>query len=316
MRLQERETVKNLGNCETMFIFSLLIVLVSSTSSSSVPDPFDRVLSVGDVDDSVEILKHLLCRSVNRKENCDVEKIDNRFTNETKTDLSTFQREHHLKSDGKLNTKSANVLLSLYGEDGYVDDGKSAREIGEYMYKILIPVHTNRSIETNGTFLDSENNIMFRFPVRTKGHESWNGKGITAPWPDYNSTGVGLNQFTHEGMTVTGLTEIDLNTKEGNSTLYGPYPITRFVRGLKGNAAFLVPNIRNGILIHTGEWPDWHPGKQMPNSAGCVHTYPSYVKRIWQTAVSLGAVVRNNTNGKLPYPYKPQGVVSVFHVNN
>ena len=126
-----------------MFIFSLLIVLVSS--SSSVPDPFDRVLSVGDVDDSVEILKHLLCRSVNRKENCDVEKIDNRFTNETKTDLSTFQREHHLKSDGKLNTKSANVLLSLYGEDGYVDDGKSAREIGEYMYKILIPVHTNRS---------------------------------------------------------------------------------------------------------------------------------------------------------------------------
>ena len=164
--------------------------------------------------------------------------------------------------------------------------------------------------------MDSENNVMFRFPVRAKGHESWNGKGITAPWPDYNSTGDGLNQFTHAGMTVTGLTEIDLNTKEGNSTLYGPYPVTRFVKGLKGNAAFLVPNIRNGILIHTGMWPNWVPGSQMPNSAGCVHTYPSYVKKIWETAISLGVAVRNNTNGKLPYPYKPQGVVSVFTVNN
>ena len=46
---------------------------------------------------------------------------------------------------------------------------------------------------------------------------------------------------------------------------------------------------------------------------GCVHIKAS-VKKIWQTAISLGVAVRNNTNGKLPYPYKPQGVVSVFTV--
>lgn len=41
--------------------------------------------------------------------------------------------------------------------------------------------------------------------------------------------------------------------------------------GLRGNSQFLLPNIRNGILIHTGEWDqhsDWVPGKPMPNSAG------------------------------------------------
>ena len=29
------------------------------------------------------------------------------------------------------------------------------------------------------------------------------------------------------------------------------------VAGLDGNALFLLPNIRNGILLHTGEWPNW-----------------------------------------------------------
>jgi len=164
--------------------------------------------------------------------------------------------------------------------------------------------------------LDSENNVLFRFPVRTKGHESdSNGRGISGvPWPDFNNTGNGLNEFSNSGMTVTGLVEIDLNTKESNNTLYGPYPVNRFVKGLRGNAAFLIPLHRNGILIHTGEWPNWIPGDSMPNSAGCVHTWPSYVKKIWQTAVSLGIVVRKNTNGQLPYPYKPQGIASVFTV--
>jgi hypothetical protein len=79
--------------------------------------------------------------------------------------------------------------------------------------------------------------------------------------------------------------------------LYGPYPVNRAVQGisvsaaqssvarststatandsgtavllfLQGNAAWLIPNIRDGILMHTGEWPGWTPPMAMPNSAG------------------------------------------------
>jgi hypothetical protein len=68
--------------------------------------------------------------------------------------------------------------------------------------------------------------------------------------------------------------ELDLNTPENNPKLYGPYPVNRAVRGKKGNSLLILPNIRDGILIHTGEWPGWEPGKEMPNSAGCIHIPP------------------------------------------
>lgn len=58
-----------------------------------------------------------------------------------------------------------------------------------------------------------------------------------------------------------------------------------FVRGLKGNAKFLLPKHRNGILIHTGEWQNysnWKAPEPMPNSAGCVHTWENYVAKIWK----------------------------------
>jgi hypothetical protein len=38
---------------------------------------------------------------------------------------------------------------------------------------------------------------------------------------------------------------------------YGPYPVNRFVRGLAGNAGWLVPEVRSGILLHTGEWANY-----------------------------------------------------------
>jgi hypothetical protein len=127
-----------------------------------------------------------------------------------------------------------------------------------------------------------------------------------------------VDRFSSGGMTPTGLIEIDPNSPEGNASLYGPYPITRFVSGLQGNAAFLLPQYRNGILIHTGEWgnfSNWKPPEAMPDSAGCVHTYSNDVARIWHEAVLLGAIVRNNTNGQTPYPYKCQGLASVFLID-
>jgi hypothetical protein len=49
----------------------------------------------------------------------------------------------------------------------------------------------------------------------------------------------------------------------------------------------------------------------MPNSHGCIHGHPDDIKAVWQLLVELGVVVRNNTDGALPYPYKPQGLLSV-----
>jgi hypothetical protein len=33
--------------------------------------------------------------------------------------------------------------------------------------------------------------------------------------------------------------------------------------------------------------------------------------QVWQLLVAEGVQVRNNTGGALPYPYKPQGLVSI-----
>ena len=42
---------------------------------------------------------------------------------------------------------------------------------------------------------------------------------------------------------MTGLVEIDLNSPEPDPTLYGPWPVNRFVRGLDGNALTRMSNL-------------------------------------------------------------------------
>jgi hypothetical protein len=39
-------------------------------------------------------------------------------------------------------------------------------------------------------------------------------------------------------------------------------------------------------------------------------------EKIWQILVHLGVEVRNNTFGKLPYPYKPQGLISIEQIDS
>ena len=63
---------------------------------------------------------------------------------------------------------------------------------------------------------------------------------------------VGLNMFSSDGNTPTGLAEIDLNSPEDESKLYGPFPVNRFVRGLRGNAEFLLgPSICDDSVRRT-----------------------------------------------------------------
>lgn len=97
----------------------------------------------------------------------------------------------------------------------------------------------------------SSNSIVLfcYFSHRAHGHDCCS----SSMWPDYNNSGDGLNMLSPDGNTPTGLMEFDLNTPEPDPKSYGPYPVNRAVNGLKGNAAFLIPNIRNGILMHTGE---------------------------------------------------------------
>ena len=228
-----------------------------------------------------------------------------------------------------LDAAAANLVLARFSRDEWHDDGAPASKTG-HLYKIMIPVHRNRSVETTATLLDAHNTPLFEFRVRTHGHDvDAEGQRIDGrTWPDLTDLGcpnasstqgcIGLNSFSTDGATPTGLSEIDLNTPESDAKLYGPYPINRFVRGLTGNAAFLLPSIRNGVLIHTGQWQNhskWRPGMPMPNSAGCVHAYPDAIHTLWRILIDrLGVKARPNTDGKVPYPYAPQGLAAVYEV--
>jgi hypothetical protein len=51
----------------------------------------------------------------------------------------------------------------------------------------------------------------------------------------------GGRQFSGDGSTPTGLSTLDLNSPEPDPVSYGPYPINRFVQGLKGMPVKSVP---------------------------------------------------------------------------
>jgi hypothetical protein len=91
------------------------------------------------------------------------------------------------------------LTAGVLSGDGFQDDGTAAGELG-YLYKLHIPVHKNRSIETYGRLLDAKNNELHRFRVRAHGLRD---DGVERPWPDY-SDDVGLTEFGDDGATVTG----------------------------------------------------------------------------------------------------------------
>lgn len=50
------------------------------------------------------------------------------------------------------------------------------------------------------------------------------------------------------------------------------------------------------------------------DSDGCIHVHPDDLKTIDQILKKLGVIERQNTFGKLPYPYKPQGLLSIEEI--
>lgn len=231
------------------------------------------------------------------------------FDKPTQQALAIYQRQHGMvPSDGALDPTTAISILDNLMNDNYKDDGL----IPEGMkFKIHIPVYKDRTIEGKATLYDGKGNVLLTFLARTR--------GSTGP------QGQRVNQLTTNGDTPTGLTTMDLNSPEPKRLVksFGPYPVLRFVQGIKGNSAMgiynksesFLSNYRSGILVHTGIWDDWTPEKPMPSSNGCVHVHPEVQKKIVDILLGLGVVENENPFGKLPYPFKIQGVVSVEQID-
>ena len=174
--------------------------------------------------------QHLLQRSPFVKDGLNSSGI---YDNQTVAAVAAFQHGHalHVTSEGSLDAGTALLLLKLHACDGYRDEGRPASSYGaQFLYKILISVHANRSIETNATLFDKvcnthdfvlrgrdalpfsitiiaisyiifsqDNNVLHTYRVRA------HGQNVDGPhsWPTYSHT-PGLNSLSTDGNTPTG----------------------------------------------------------------------------------------------------------------
>eukprot|EP00771_Trimastix_marina_P002788 gnl/Trimastix_PCT/3948.p1 GENE.gnl/Trimastix_PCT/3948~~gnl/Trimastix_PCT/3948.p1 ORF type:complete len:297 (-),score=38.28 gnl/Trimastix_PCT/3948:14-904(-) len=285
-------------------ILALFVFTLSHESRDAMPCPFRRILyyypqaSRLQHGNDVIILQNLLSRS----SACAHVPQTGMYDRATQDAVRAFQRYHRVgAADGVFEEATAHCLLRHHMRDGYRDPSPEGEVLmAPYLYKIHIPLQQDRNIEANATLYDRWGRPRHTFPARC--HGSNRGTHGTA----------GRNQLCNSGNTPTGRMRIDLNSPEGDPLHYGPYPINRVVDGLAGNAQFLLPHIRNGILLHTGQWPHWHAPLPMPNSLGCIHAYPEDIRTIWRVLTrDLGVVVHNNTFGHMPYPYPTQGILTI-----
>jgi hypothetical protein len=258
--------------------------------------PFNRTLSVGDEGSDVLLLRMLVERCVLSHTPLDEPSFQT-FDHDLESDLCSCQKKEGIVIEvecGVADAITTNYLLENFlDRDGYRDWTPSLVP-QPFKYKVHIKVCENRSIETTACLFGNESTSpLHTFTVRTRGQEDH-------------------NQWGPSGNTPTGLSTFDLNSPEEDPKMFGPYPINRVIRGLAGNAQWVLPWLRDGILMHTGEWEHWDPSKPMPDSHGCIHAHPEDIKTVWQILVNeLDVKVHKNTDGKLPYPYEPQGLLSI-----
>ncbi len=210
------------------------LLCLAALTLANMPLPFYRELKFTNPllsGDDVTIVQTLLNRDPSVANSLIVDGV---FGENSQIATIKFQTANSIKSSGIIDKASADMLLKLYEADGYKDSGFTAASKG-YLYKFHIPVHTNRSIETYATLFDKDNKVLLKFRARTHGMRS---DGTAGAWPDYGTSpgDIGLNQFSSDGNTPTGLVEMDLNTPEPDPKVYGPWNVNRVVRGLEGNA--------------------------------------------------------------------------------
>ena len=265
--------------------------------SGSMPGPFTRPLMLRDpllVGEDVVILQNLLQRFPLER----ALRITSAYDQETAAAVSYFQAANNVNATGIFDDQTAHLLLDKCLSDGFKD---MKTPLLGYKFKFYVPVFKDRNRETNATLYDADGHERFKFRIRAHGA--------------LDKSGNVINQLTTNGNTPTGLMTFDLNSPvpEPYRKPFGPYPVLRCVRGLKGNAAIgdglghtLYGTYRSEILLHTGEWQDWDPSKNMPNSLGCMKCHPEDQKKIVEILTNeLNVKVRHNPLGKQPYPYVP-----------
>jgi hypothetical protein len=164
-----------------------------------MPAPFTRELYVTDpymTGTDVFIAKSLLSRVPGVDTTFS---ITDEFASGSAVATSISQVVNNLPSTGIFDNITAQTLLNLYADDGYSDSGFAAASMG-YLYKIYVPVHRNRSVETYSTLYDANNNVMLEFKTRAHGLRAG---GVRSPLPDFGNGDVGLNQFAINGTTYT-----------------------------------------------------------------------------------------------------------------
>ena len=194
--------------------------LFVTTGAVALPLPFTRVLRLAEpapAGRDVVILQHFLRRAGNCSSTDPPGEVSGKYDAATARAVACFQARQGLTADGVLGLATADEALRMLSADGWQDDGRSAAQLGNYKYKITLPVHTNRCVETVATLFDAHNNVLLRFPARTHGHDAdASGQRIDGvPWPDLTDNGcpnsaakqgcVGLNQFSTDGATAVRL---------------------------------------------------------------------------------------------------------------
>eukprot|EP01045_Picozoa_sp_COSAG04_P001014 COSAG04_NODE_30_length_35898_cov_42.288053_13_plen_622_part_00 len=282
----------------------LPVATPSAAPPAPFPLPFSRALSRGSSGSDVLIAQAFLIRTAPRT-NVTIRAEDGTFGPETAAAAADFRARRGLPPGGALDAAALGELLRAGAADGYRDDGRPASARGgQWLYKVRVRVWANRSVEDHGATLeDRAGNTLLTFVARAHGKP-------------------GRNQFSTDGDTPTGLFALDFNSPEPDPLSYGPFPINRAVSGLargpgalRTNAELLLNNgIRSGILLHTGGWNQtlgWHPPEPMPNSEGCIHSWPQFIRRIAQILPTLGVKMRKNPDSGKDYPFQPQGLLSV-----
>jgi hypothetical protein len=275
-----------------------------------IPYPFDRQLDYDAAKPMSGKDVYLLQSLLNRWGKSPGVQLNSIYDKATSSTLRKWKVSVNLPDTTLFDKDTAYTFLDTFFYDNYKDNGIKAADMG-LKFKVYIPVHNDRSIETIATLYDENNNVLHKYPVRTRAHTVYGDE----PWPTWDNNGSGLNSFSGWGFTPSGLTLLDLNTPEPAEVedLYGKWNVLRAVRGIQGNAVIAMPKLRNGILQHTGNWAKhgWDESKPMPNSSGCMHVHPADQETVTQILASLGVVANKNPFGQLPYPFSPQGLLSI-----
>lgn len=152
-----------------------------------MPLPFSRVLQLTSPalmnGDDVFILQNLLLRVPSSNVTA-----SGMYDEATAAAVLLFKTLHGVVPlDDIFDAPGAAAALSILSADGYVDDGVAPAQLG-YLYKVLIPVHLNRSIEANAKLIAANGSVVYSFTARLHGIDA----PPPPPWPYYSST-VGLN---------------------------------------------------------------------------------------------------------------------------